>query len=62
MSSLQSGEKNYIKLFDSIEKQNEYNEDAIKHQFREETFIKHLPSEKNQPIQTHSQKSTIILF
>ena len=47
MSSLQSGEKNYIKLFDSIEKQNEYNEDAIKHQFREETFIKHLPSEKN---------------
>ena len=47
MSSLQSGEKNYIKLFHSIEKQNEYNEDAIKHQFREETFIKHLPSEKN---------------
>ena len=47
MSSLQSGEKNYIKLFDSIEKQNEYDEEAIKEQFKEETFIKHLPSEKN---------------
>ena len=47
MSSLQSGEKNYIKLFDSIEKQNEYDEDAIKQQFAGQTFIRHLPSEKN---------------
>jgi tetratricopeptide (TPR) repeat protein len=47
MSSLQSGEKNYIKLFDAIEKQEEYDEEAIKEQFREETFIRHLPSEKN---------------
>ena len=47
MSSLQSGEKNYIKLFDAIEKQAEYDEEAIKVQFKTETFIKHLPSEKN---------------
>tara|TARA_B110000046_G_scaffold35847_1_gene39246 strand:+ start:346 stop:1824 length:1479 start_codon:yes stop_codon:yes gene_type:complete len=47
MSSLQSGEKNYIKLFDSIEKQNEYDEDAIKQQFAGQIFIRHLPSEKN---------------
>lgn len=46
-SSLQSGEKNYIKIFDAIEKQEEYDEDDLKHQFRNETFIKHFPSEKN---------------
>lgn len=46
-SSLQTGDKNYIKLFDAIERQSEYNELAIKKQFRKETFIKHLPSEKN---------------
>lgn len=47
MSSLQSGEKNYIKLFDAIERQSEYDEESIKEQFKNETFIKHLPSEKN---------------
>lgn len=47
LSSLQSGEKNYIKLFDAIEKQTAYDEESIKEQFKEETFIKHLPSEKN---------------
>lgn len=46
-STLQSGEKNYIKLFDAIERQNEYDEDEIKGIFKKETFIKHLPSEKN---------------
>ncbi len=46
-SSLQSGEKNYIKIFDAIEKQEEYDEEDLKHQFRDETFIKHFPSEKN---------------
>lgn len=46
-SSLQSGEKNYLKLFDYIEKQNSYNEDALKKYFSGEKFIKHLPSEKN---------------
>lgn len=46
-SSLQSGDKNYLKLFDYIEKQSSYNEDALKKHFAEEKFIKHLPSEKN---------------
>lgn len=46
-SSLQSGEKNYMKLFDAIEVQHEYDEEEIKNKFKGETFIKHLPSEKN---------------
>lgn len=46
-SSLQTGDKNYLKIFDAIDKQVEYDEGAIKHQFRKETFIKHFPSEKN---------------
>ncbi|MCB0408930.1 MAG: hypothetical protein KDD29_01850 [Flavobacteriales bacterium] len=46
-SSLQSGEKNYMRLFDAIEEQNEYDEETIKERFKNETFIKHLPSEKN---------------
>lgn len=46
-SSLQSGDKNYMKLFDKIELQNEYDEEDIKKKFKGETFVKHLPSEKN---------------
>lgn len=46
-SSLQSGEKNYLKIFDYIEKQTVYDEGALKKEFEDETFIKHLPSEKN---------------
>ncbi len=46
-SSLQSGEKNYLKIFDAIDKQKTYDEEAIKRQFKNETFIKHFPSEKN---------------
>lgn len=46
-SSLQSGEKNYLKIFDFIEKQSSYNEEELKKYFEDETFIKHLPSEKN---------------
>ena len=46
-STLQSGEKNYIKLFEAIENQFIYDEEAIKFLFKKETFIKHLPSEKN---------------
>lgn len=46
-SSLQSGEKNYLKIFDFIEGQNDYNEKELKEAFKNETFIKHLPSEKN---------------
>jgi hypothetical protein len=46
-SALQSGEKNYLKIFDFIEKQEQYNEEELKDYFSEETFVKHLPSEKN---------------
>jgi hypothetical protein len=46
-SSLQSGDKNYLKIFDVIEKQDEYDEEDLKKAFKKETFIKHLPSEKN---------------
>ena len=46
-SSLQSGEKNYMKLFDAVEMQEEYDEVDLKNRFLKETFIKHLPSEKN---------------
>ena len=46
-SSLQSGEKNYMKLFDAIELQDDYDEDGLKKRFSKETFVKHLPSEKN---------------
>ncbi|MCB0761936.1 MAG: hypothetical protein KDC12_10475, partial [Flavobacteriales bacterium] len=46
-SSLQSGDKNYLKIFDAIDRQVEYDESGIKDQFSDETFIKHFPSEKN---------------
>jgi pentatricopeptide repeat protein len=46
-SSLQSGDKNYLKLFDEIEKMDEYDEDHLKKVFKKESFVKHLPSEKN---------------
>ncbi len=38
---------NYIRLFSAVEKQNTYDEVQIKKTFEGETFIKHLPSEKN---------------
>ncbi len=44
---VKGGENNYIKLFDAIEQQTDYDEEAIKIQFAKETFVKHLPSEKN---------------
>ena len=46
-SSLQSGDKNYLKIFDFIEAQPKYDEEALKEAFKKETFINHLPSEKN---------------
>ncbi len=46
-SALQSGEKNYLKIFDFIEKQGVYKEEDLKEFFQNETFVKHLPSEKN---------------
>ena len=38
---------NYLKLFNAIDKQEEYDEKKIIHQFSDSIFIKHLPSEKN---------------
>jgi len=46
-SSLQSGEKNYVKIFDAIDEQNEYNEEELKTLFKNESFVQHFPSEKN---------------
>jgi len=46
-STLQTGDKNYLRQFDMIDKQKVYDEDAIKQAFANEPFIKHLPSEKN---------------
>ncbi|MCT4579846.1 MAG: hypothetical protein N4A35_00390 [Flavobacteriales bacterium] len=46
-SALQSGDKNYMRLFDEIEKQDTYDEKHLKKIFEKETFIKHLPSEKS---------------
>ena len=46
-SSLQTGEKNYLKIFDYVEKQKKYDEEELKKHFKGETFVKHLPSEKN---------------
>jgi len=46
-SSLQSGKKNYLKIFDVIDKQDEYDEEAIKRTFKTKRFVQHFPSEKN---------------
>jgi hypothetical protein len=46
-SSLQNGEKNYVRLFDAIEKMSQYDEQELKEIFKGEVFLKHLPSEKN---------------
>ena len=46
-SSLQSGDKNYLKIFDIIDKQAVYDELGIKNEFEGERFVKHFPSEKN---------------
>jgi hypothetical protein len=46
-STLQAGDKNYLRLFDYIDSKNEYNEESVKNYFKNERFIKHLPSEKN---------------
>lgn len=46
-SAIQTGEKNYLKIFDFIDNLEEYNEEELKEEFKQETFVKHLPSEKN---------------
>jgi len=40
-------QNNYLKLFDEIEKQKDYNEKDIQEKFKEEKFIKQLPRIKN---------------
>jgi len=42
-----SGEKNYVKLFDFIDSQQKYDEQAIKVAFKNEAIVRNLPSEKN---------------
>ncbi|MFT6844853.1 MAG: hypothetical protein ACJAUV_001041 [Flavobacteriales bacterium] len=46
-SSLQSGDKNYLKIFSFIDTQDNYDEESVKNHFKNERFIKHFPSEKN---------------
>jgi hypothetical protein len=46
-SALQSGDKNYLRIFDAIDKQKVYDEEGLKKMFAKEQFIKHFPSEKN---------------
>ena len=48
LSSLQQGEKNYIKLYNFIQKQDSYDEDLVKNHFKNEIFVQHFASEKNQ--------------
>jgi hypothetical protein len=46
-SSLQAGDKDYIKLFEAVEKLGEYNEEKIKKLLKEESFLNRLPAVKN---------------
>ncbi len=46
-TTLQAGDKNYVRLFDLIDKMKEYDEELVKETFKGEKFIRHLPSEKN---------------
>ena len=48
ISSLQQGDKNYLKLFSFLAEMDAYDEDAVKRHFKNESFIRHLASEKNQ--------------
>ena len=48
LSSLQQGEKNYIKLYNFIQSQENYDEDKVKNHFKNENFVQHFASEKNQ--------------
>ena len=46
-SGLQGGPKNYMRIFDAIDEQPAYDEDALREKFKNEKFLKHFPSEKN---------------
>ncbi len=45
--SIQTGEKGYLKLFDAVEKLEDYDDEAIRKMFEGEDFIKRLPAVKN---------------
>jgi hypothetical protein len=47
LSAMGLPNKNYLRLFDAIDHQEEYDEKKIKQKFAKETFIRHLSSEKN---------------
>jgi hypothetical protein len=47
-SSIQQGDKNYIKLYNYIQKQDSYDEEEVKLYFKKEIFVQHYASEKNQ--------------
>lgn len=47
-SSIQQGDKNYIKLYNYIKKQDSYDEENVKLHFKKEVFVQHYASEKNQ--------------
>lgn len=47
-SSIQQGDKNYIKLYNYIQKQDSYDEEDVKEHFKKEIFVQHYASEKNQ--------------
>ncbi len=48
LSSLQQGDKNYIKLYNYIKNQDNYDETDVKNHFKDEVFVHHFASEKNQ--------------
>ena len=48
LSSLQQGDKNYIKLYNYIQKLELYDEENVKQYFKNEIFVQHFASEKNQ--------------
>jgi hypothetical protein len=48
LSSIQQGEKNYIKLYNYIQKQDVYDEETVKNHFSKDLFVQHFASEKNQ--------------
>ncbi len=47
-SSIQQGDKNYLKLYNYLKQQDIYDEAEVKEHFKNEVFIQHLASEKNQ--------------
>ncbi len=46
-ASIHKGEKNYLRIFDAIDGQREYDEEELGRLFRHEKFAKHLSYEKN---------------